>query len=152
MKVSNAVQTLREEHEEISRFLAAFEEALQSAASGQDDARGAGLAKLREMTMQGTHIRECCRHDVEALNSSLYLLADETDWNLWRTSVYRLERASYDFRKELGFATTLSTEALLGFGRTLVATYRRHMDYEEELLRRIATAAAQDSLPLGLKE
>jgi hypothetical protein len=152
MNTSNAVAALRKEHEDISQFLVSFESALTLAASGEDEARGLGLEQLREMAAQNARLRETCRQDEEALNSSPFFLGDDAERTLWRQSLFHLERASFEFRKELVFATTLFTRDMVARGRQLLASFREHVACEEELLRRIEEAPLCDPTGLGLKE
>ncbi|HEV2386820.1 MAG TPA: hypothetical protein VGS20_06140 [Candidatus Acidoferrales bacterium] len=152
METTNPVSALRKDHEEISQFLAAFEGALKLTASGEDEARLAGLAWLREMTEKSAHLRESCRHDAEMLGSSVFLVADDTERTLWSQSLLHLERASFEFRKQLGFATTLSIDPLVAQGWRLAASFRQHMGYEEALLKRIELVHPHNLAPLGLKE
>jgi hypothetical protein len=152
MKNSNPISALRKEHGEISQFLVAFESALTLTASGEDEARLTGLARLREMTEQSAHLRESCRQDAEVFGSSVFLLANDTERTLWSQSLLHLERASFEFRKELDFATTLSVDPLVAQGQRLADSFRQHLVYEEELLKRIEAVPLHSPAQLGLKQ
>jgi hypothetical protein len=152
MSTSNAVEALRKEHEDILQFLVSFESALALAASGEDEARGLGIERLREMAARSAQLRETCRQDGEALNASAFLFADDAEKTLWKQSLFHLERTNYEFRKELVFATTLYTQDMVARGWQLLASFREHVACEEELLRRIEEAPLCNPTGLGLKE
>jgi len=147
VNTKDSVEVLRKEEEEMSRFLIAFETALQLAAKGEDEARLLGLRQLHEMAVQNAKIHEHCRLGTEALNSSPFLLADNEECARLRQSYLQLERTSFEFRNELVFTTTSSTENLVAQGQHLRAVLREHIVYEGQLLKRIEAVALRD--PMG---
>ncbi len=146
------VEVLHEEEEEMSRFMTPFETALELAGRDDDESRLLGLQRLHEMAEQNAKIREHCHLGSQALDSSPFLFVDNKEWARLRQSYLELERASFEFRRELVFTTTLSTENLVARGRRLIAVLREHLGYEEELLKRIEEVPLLDPKRLGIKE
>lgn len=152
MNTKDAAESLHKEHEEMAGFLTAFETALELSVSGDDETRSLGLARLREIVERSTHIRGSLSQDSEVMTSPVFLLVNSTERARLKQKLFHLERASYEFRKELAFTTTLSTEGLVEQGRQLEDMLRRQIAYEEELLREIEAGLVGDSTHLGLKE
>lgn len=152
MNTKDAAESLHKEHEEMGGFLIAFENALDLAVSGDDETRSRGLTRLREIVERSRHIRGSLSQDSEVLASPVFLLVNSTERARLRQRLFHLERAGYEFRKELAFATTLSTEGLVELARQLEDLLRQEIAYEEELLREVETGLAADSTHLGLKE
>jgi hypothetical protein len=151
MNTKDAVDTLHKEHDEMARFLKAFENALELAVSGDDEMRGLGLSGLREIVEKSTRIRGSFPQDSAVLSSPAFRLIEDADRYQLKQSLFRLERASYEFRKELAFTTTFSTEDLVEEGRRLEDILRKELAYEAELLQGIEAVLASDSAP-GLNE
>ena len=152
MNAKDAAETLYKEHEELAGFLTAFENALELALAGDDETRGLGLSRLREIVERSTHIRGSFSQDSEVLTSPVFLQVSNTERTQLKQKLFHLERASYEFRKELAFTTTLSTEGLAEQGRRLEDMLRQEIAFEEELLRAIEPGLANDWTHLGLKE
>lgn len=152
MNTKDAAETLHKEHEKMAGFLTAFETALELSVSGDDETRSRGLTELREILERSTHIRGSLSQDSEVLTSPVFLLVNSAERARLKQKLFHLERASYEFRKELAFTTTLSTEGLLEQARQLEDMLRQQIAYEEELLRGIETGFESDSTHLGLKE
>lgn len=152
MNNKNAAAALHREHEEITRLLTAFETALERAESGDDETRSPGLAALRELMAEGTRIRGSAIHDSETLNSPVFQLVDNAEKARLKQNLFELERASYEFRKQLAFTTTLSTAELVEQGRRLLDSLRKQIAYEQELLEGIEANFTDDAKELRLKE
>lgn len=152
MNIRDAVENLHREHDEEARLLGAFESALELAVTGDDEKRSLGLSELREIVKQSARIRGSSAHDSEALDSPAFLLVDGSERARLKDTLFHLERASYEFRKELAFATTFSTEELVGQGRRLAASIREQIAYEEELLREVEAELSGNSAGLRSRE
>ena len=152
LNTTENVEVLHDKEEEMSRFLIPFETALELSARDEDEPRLLGLQQLHEMAEQTAKIREHCRQGAQTLDTAPFLFADNKEWARLRKSYAQLERASFEFRRELVFATTLSTEILVARGRRLIALLREHIGYEGELLKRIEAIPLSGPAPLGIKE
>lgn len=152
MNNKDAAETLHKEHEQMARLLAAFETALKRAGSKDDETRSPGLAELREVMDQGTRIRGSHPQDSETLNSPVFQLVDNVERVQLKQNLFQLERDSYEFRKQLAFTTTLSTEELVEQGRHLLDSLRKQIAYEQQLLQGFEANYTNDSKELRLKE
>jgi hypothetical protein len=130
------LETLHKEHEEILRFLTAWEGALAQAASEEFEICRRGLEQVQRMTGQIAEICEHCRREEEYSDSPL-LLVEEAARSRLRDEHAQLHRANYEFRRELEFTTASFTGDLCRQGRHMLSTLRRHIAYEEGLLKQL---------------
>lgn len=152
MNSRDAAESLHKEHQEMNRLLTAFEAALQRAGSGDDETRSPGLAALREVMDRSMRLRGSLPQDSEILNSPVFLVVDNVERAQLKQNLFQLERASYEFRKQLAFTTTLSTESLVEQGRELLDSLREQIAYEAKLLEGVEANFSVDSGELRLKE
>lgn len=152
MNTKHATEVLHREHEEIAGFLGAFEKALELAVSEEDESRSIGLAELREIVDQSARIRGSFFSDSAVLSSPILLLVAGTERAQLKQRLFRLERASYEFRRELSFSTTVTTEGLVEQGRRLGDMLRQEIAYEDELLGEVETSRGGNPAQLGSKE
>ncbi len=136
MNARDAAEELRREHEETAALVTAFEHALELVASEADEPRDRGLTWLREMAPRLAHQHATPEEGMGGRPPVALLIAEGPERARLRGKLFELGRAGYEFRKELGFATTLDTEDLLARGRRLLAELQQEMEYEEELLDR----------------
>ena len=136
MDMRDELETLHKEHQEILRFLAAWEDALTLAASDDYEIRWRGLRQLQEMTGAIAEICEHCRREEENTDSP-FLFLEEAARTQLRDEHTQLQRANYEFRRELEFTTASLTGDLCRQGQHLLTALRQHMAYEEGLLKRI---------------
>lgn len=152
MNTKDAAEALHKEHEEMAGLLAQLESGLGLVASGDDESRSQALAGLRKISEQTSHIRECLRGESATANSAAFFLADPAERARLKEILFHLERSCFEFRKELAFTTTLSTEDLLARGQHLVGSLREQIAYEQALLRRVEATLLDDGGRLGSKE
>lgn len=138
MDIRHELEMLHKEHEEILRFLDAWEDTLVLAASDEYTIRWRGLKQLQGMTAEIAEICEHCRREEEDADSPLFLFLEDAARTQLRDEHVQLQRANYEFRHELEFTTASLTGDLCLQGRHLLAALRQHIVYEEGLLKRIA--------------
>jgi hypothetical protein len=124
------------EHDDILEFLNVWEEALKLIADDDCDTRCHGLRQLQAMESKIVEICEHCRREEEDPESPLFLFAEGADRDRLKEEHFQLYRANYEFRREMEFTTTSSTNDLVLQGQKLLTALRGHIAYEEGLLER----------------
>jgi len=124
------------EHAEILDFLYIWEGALNLLSSSDCDTRCSGLRQLQTLEGKIAEICDHCRREEDDPESPLFRFAETADRGRMKDEHFRLCLANYEFRKELEYTTSSSTDELLAQGRRLLTALRGHITYEEGLLRR----------------
>ena len=136
MDLQREFETARREHQDILGFLDVWEGALTLIEDDDLDVRCEGLRQLQGMEQQIAGICEHCRREEEDPESPLFRFAQEADRGRMKDEHFRLQRANYEFRKEMEFTTTSDTDDLVALGRKLLDSLRGHITYEDGLLKR----------------
>jgi prefoldin subunit 5 len=138
MDLRNALERYRREHDEILRFLREFEAAVRLTGEKADEKRCQGLAQLRAMESRLAEIREHCREEEENLDSPFQLYLDDSAMEHLQQQHELLEQLMASFRGTLRtLITPPPTEELVGLGHGLLENLRRHIAFEEGLLKQI---------------
>lgn len=135
MDLHQEFETAHAEHAEILDFLKIWEDALNLIASDDFDARCLGLRQLQVMEGKIAGICEHCRQEEQDPVSPLFRFADAEDRSRLKDEHFRLYRANYEFRRELGFTTSSFTAELVLQGQKLLDALRGHIAYEGRLLK-----------------
>lgn len=136
MDLHRAFQEAHEEHADILEFLTIWEEALQVAASDDCDTRCTGLRQLQAMESKIVEIWEHCHKEEDDTEAPLFRFASPADRARLKDEHFQLYRDNYEFRREMEFTTSSSTEELVLKGQKLLAELRAHIAFEEDLLKR----------------
>jgi hypothetical protein len=136
MDLQYQFESAHKEHQEILEFLDVLDGVILLLASDDSEERLDGLRKLQRMESKIAEICEHCRREEEDPESPLFLFAESADRGRMKDEHFRLFRANYDFRTEMQFATVSSTTELALQGQRLLDALRRHIVYEEGLLKR----------------
>ncbi len=138
MDLRYQLEFYRKEHDEILLFLKEWEDALNLAAGTGEAAPGQALQHLREMEPKLLEIRQHCREEEQNVESPSQIYLDDAALKRLRQEHETLEQLSDGYRGELKrLATPPPTDALVSMGRRLLAGLRRHIAYEEGLLKQI---------------
>jgi hypothetical protein len=135
MDLRQEFESAHAEHQEILEFLNVWEDALKLLADDDCDTRCAGLRQLQAMESKIVDICEHCRREEEDPASPLFLFAEDADRGRMKDEHFRLYRANYEFRREMEFTTSSSTNDLVTQGQKLLSALRGHIVYEEGLLK-----------------
>ena len=136
MDLQHQFKSAHKEHEEILKFLDAWEAVIQLLGHEDSEERLRGLKQLQGMEPKIAEICEHCRREEDDPESPLFLLAEAADRGRMKDEHFRLFRANYDIRTEMQFATVSSAAELVLQGQRLLAALRGHIVYEEGLLKR----------------
>ena len=123
------------EHANILQSLTAWENALNLLSSDDYDTRCLGLSQLRALDGRIAEICEHCRREEEDPNSPLSQFAEPADRERMKDEHFGLNRANYEFRRDLEFTTASFTYDLVLRGQELLTALLDHIAYEEGLLR-----------------
>jgi len=136
MELQTKIKRYRSEHDQTLRFLKQWEEALQAAARADQEFRNIGLARLCEMETQLTAlVRHCEEEEQEFDDRAIEHLQDEHA---------QLQELTGSYKRLLRvLCTTPATRSLVELGQQLVAQLRRHIAYEEGLLKQIEDGQAR---------
>lgn len=137
MDLHRAFQEAHEEHADILEFLTIWEEALQVAASDDCDTRCTGLRQLQAMESKIVEIWEHCHKEEDDTEAPLFRFASPADRARLKDEHFQLYRDNYEFRREMEFTTSSSTEELVLNGQKLLSELRAHIAFEEDLLKRL---------------
>ena len=138
MDLRYQLEFYRKEHDEILRFLKEWEDALNLAAGPGEEAPCQALQHLREMEPKLLEIRQHCREEEQNVESPSQIYLDDTALKRLRQEHETLEELSDCYRSELKFVCAPPpTDDLVSIGRRLLAGLRRHIAYEEGLLKQI---------------
>ena len=148
MDLRSRLDYLRNEHEEILRFLDDWEGTLKLAGHDLDEERLKSLSLLREAEQKLIAIQEHCHREERTAESPFPVYLDHTTMAQLAQEHERLRLLTNDFLRELTFATLLRTDDLVRLGSELLEQLRKHIAYETGLLKQIETGnAAEEKLP-----
>lgn len=136
MELRQKFEAAHTEHAEILEFLNIWEKALDLIANEDCDARCMGLRQLQRLEERIAGVCEHCRKEEEDPESLLSRFTPKAEQQRLKEEHAMLERANFEFRREMEFTTSSHTEELALQGQGLLAALRGHIAYEEELLRR----------------
>ncbi|HWQ03040.1 MAG TPA: hemerythrin domain-containing protein [Candidatus Nitrosotenuis sp.] len=137
MDPREAVTHFRQEHEEFLRFLTLWESALERAASDDPETRRLALHELIELDHFLKALPEHCREEEEE-DARLQLYLDDAVFEKLRQQHALLEQMTAAFRSELRLLTTPPPgKELAAHGRELLRHLRRHIEFEEGLMKEI---------------
>jgi hemerythrin-like domain-containing protein len=137
MDPRETVKRFRQEHDEFLRFLELWESALARAASDDPETRRCALHELVELDHFLAALPEHCREE-EREDARLQLYLDDAVFEQMRQQHALLERLTAAFRSELRALTTPPpAKELAAHGRELLAHLRRHIEFEEKLMKEI---------------
>jgi hypothetical protein len=136
MNLHQQFEAAHAEHADILEFLTIWEEALALIASDDCDTRCTGLRQLQAMEGKIVEIWEHCHKEEVDPQEPLFRFAEPAERERLKDEHFQLYRDNYEFRREMEFTTSSSTEALVAKGQRLLAALRGHIAFEEELLRR----------------
>lgn len=144
MELQTKIKRYRSEHDQTLRFLKQWEEALQAAARADQEFRNIGLARLCEMETQLTAlVRHCEEEEQEFDAPSRHYLDDRAIEHL-QDEHAQLQELTGSYKRLLRvLCTTPATRSLVELGQQLVAQLRRHIAYEEGLLKQIEDGQAR---------
>jgi hypothetical protein len=146
MDLQSELEHSRNEHDDILRFLREFEAALTLAAGKGAENRCQALARLSELRGKLDAIRDHCRQEETSADSPLRTYLDERAIEHLHNQHDRLDRLGDAFCAELKLLTTPPpTGELVGIGMQLLEQLRRHVAYEEGLLKQIEDGTASES-------
>ncbi len=138
MDLRSQLDMYRKEHDDILRFLKEWEGALDLAASADDATRCKGLTQLAEMEKKLLEIRQHCREEEKNIDSPFQIHLDDNAFAQLAEDHALLDELSEGYRSELKSLTTPPpTNDLVGRGRHLLGELRRHIAFEEGLLKQI---------------
>jgi hemerythrin-like domain-containing protein len=138
MDLQLELERYRREHDQILRFLKEWEAALQGAASESDERRCQGLARLCELEPQLAAMVKHCEEEEKTLDSRFQLYLDEQAIEHLRREHAQLRELGRSYTHLLRILTaTPPTRSLVDLGQQLVGQLRRHIAYEEGLLKQI---------------
>ena len=136
MDLQHEFDTAHREHHDILEFLDHWENALSFLDSSNLDLRSEGLHQLHHMEERIAGICDHCRREEEDPDSPLFRFAQEADRGRMKDEHFRLDRANYEFRRELEYTTSSYTDDLVILGQKLLTSLRGHITYEDGLLKR----------------
>jgi len=149
MDLRSRLDYFRKEHDEILRFLNAWEGALKMAASDGDDERRKGLTELRRFENELLSIQEHCHAEERTVDSPFQIYLDDVSLTRLAREHELLRQLSNDFLRELRFATLMRTNEVVRLGNALLEQLRRHIAHEAALLEQIEEGrAAEEKLLL----
>jgi hemerythrin-like domain-containing protein len=148
MPIHQQLESIRQEHEEIRKFLNAAELALARASGDDWSLRGEALTELREMDGKLAGISEHCRHEEEDVESPFANFLDEASRAEMKSEHDRLRLLTSNFRRELKLATVPRLAEVVTRGQDLVRELQRHLKEEEILLAKIEEGIAAQEKPL----
>ena len=137
----------RKEHLDILRFLEKWEGAISLITSKDDERRTKALSELREMESDLHAIRNHCYSEERNLESPYRSYLKKKQVHTLTNEHQELGRLVQDMLRKLQFATMDQIDNIAGLGMQLAEFIRRHIGYEETLLKGIEQGLALEGKP-----
>jgi iron-sulfur cluster repair protein YtfE (RIC family) len=144
VELQSKIKRYRSEHDQILRFLKQWEEALLEFARADALFRTKSLAQLSEMETQLTALVRHCQEEEEEFDARSQHLLDDRAMEHLQNEHEQLRELTGNYKRLLRVLyATPPTRSLVELGQQLVAHLRRHIAYEEGLLKQIEDGQAR---------
>jgi hemerythrin-like domain-containing protein len=146
VELQSKIKRYRTEHDQILRFLKQWEEALLEFARADELFRSKSLAELSEMETQLTALVCHCQEEEQELDARSKDLLDDRALEHLQGEHEQLRELTGNYKRLLRVLyATPPTRSLVELGQQLVAHLRRHIAYEEGLLKQIEDGQASET-------
>lgn len=146
MELQAKIKRYRSEHDQILRFLKQWEDALLEFARADELFRTKSLAQLSEMETQLTALVRHCEEEEQELDTRSKHFLDDRALEHLHGEHEQLRELTGNYKRLLRVLyATPPTRSLVELGQQLVAHLRRHIAYEEGLLKQIEDGQGREA-------